>query len=151
MKEKYAKYLAEAAEDNKVNVSVDATEVDSTANYETEKSLNITPTTIKDGKVKEELASFFDGFDNGSAKTTLSINSKTITLEIVVKNGKVQIFSADLVSLEDKESDAIRAMFKKSEVKSTDEQSVKIFVKKSMSKEDAINKVDSMLNAIAIE
>jgi len=154
MKEKYAKYLTEAEEqtkDNKVNVSVDATEIDSTANSETGKELNITPATIKDGQVQKELANFFDGFDNGSAKTTLSINSKTITMEIVVKNGKVQIISADFNSLEEEESKSIKALFKKSEIKSDSDKAIKVFIKKSMSKEDAIAKIDSILSTIAID
>lgn len=154
MREKYIKYLAEAAEqtkDNKVNVSVDATEIDATANNETGKELNITPATIKDGQVQKELTNFFDGFDNGSAKTTLSINSKTVTMEIVVKNGKVQIISADFNSLEEEEAKAVKALFKKSEIKSDSDKAIKVFIKKSMSKEDAIAKIDSVLSAIAIE
>lgn len=149
---KYLKYLTEAAaEDNEVNVSVDATEVDEKANNETDKQLNITPTTIKDGKVKEELGEFFDGFNNGSAKTTLSINSKTITIEIVVKDDKVGILSAEFVSLEPAEAKAIKGLFKKSEMKSDSGGSIKVFIKKSMSKEEAIDKIDSALNAIAFE
>jgi len=148
---KYMAYLEAAAEDNKVNVSVDATEVDEKANNETDKQLNITPSTIKDGKVKEELQDFFNGFNNGSSKTTLSINSKTITIEIVVKNDMVGILSAEFNSLEDEEAKSIKSLFKKSEITSDSDQAFKVFIKKSMSKEDAIDKIDSVLNAIAFE
>ena len=148
---KYAKYLEAAAEDNKVNVSVDATEVDEKANNETDKQLNITPSTIKDGKVKEELQEFFNGFNNGSAKTTLSINSKTVTMEIVVKDDKVGILSAEFSSLEPEEAKSVKALFKKSEIQDDSEKSFKIFIKKPMTKEDAIDKVDTVLNTIAFE
>lgn len=153
MNPKYQKYFEaspESEKDNKANVSVDATEIDDKTNAEANKALNITPATIKNGQVKEELMNFFKDFENGSAKTTITINSKTINLEIVVKAGKVQLLSADLISMSDDESDDIRKMFKKSELGSADDKTIKIFMKKSMTKEAAIEKIDSVLSAIAL-